>query len=115
MLISNAYAQAAADATQAAAAGSMGGTLGSLLPFILMIAVLYFLMIRPQMKRAKEHKTMLEALSKGDEVITGGGIAGKVADLGENFVQVEIAANTVVSVQKQTITAVLPKGTLKNL
>jgi preprotein translocase subunit YajC len=110
VLISNAFAQAA-DAGQAAAEGG----LGAFLPLILMVAVLYFLMIRPQMKRSKEHKTMVDALSKGDEVITGGGIAGKVTEVGDNFVQVEIAANTVVTVQKQTITAVLPKGTLKTL
>jgi preprotein translocase subunit YajC len=110
VLISNAYAQAA-DAGQAGAAGGLAG----LLPFVLMIGVLYFLMIRPQMKRAKEHKGMVEALSKGDEIITGGGIAGKVTEIGDNFVQVEIAANTVVAIQKQTITAVLPKGTLKAL
>jgi preprotein translocase subunit YajC len=110
VLISNAYAQAAG-AGQAAAEGG----LTAFLPFILMIVVLYFLMIRPQMKRSKEHKTMVDALSKGDEVITGGGIAGKVTEVSDNFVQVEIAANTVVAVQKQTITAVLPKGTLKTL
>ncbi|MCL2645100.1 MAG: preprotein translocase subunit YajC [Betaproteobacteria bacterium] len=108
MLISNAYAQ---EAVQAAG----GSDLGAFLPLILMIGVLYFLMIRPQMKRAKEHKAMVGALSKGDEIITGGGIAGKVTEVGDNFVQVEIAANTVVAVQKQTITAVLPKGTLKAL
>jgi len=72
-------------------------------------------MVRPQMKRAKEHKAMVDALGKGDEIITGGGIAGKVTEVGDNFVQVEIAANTVVAIQKQTITAVLPKGTLKAL
>ena len=110
MLISNAYAQAA-DAGQAVAAGG----LTSFLPFILMIGVLYFLMIRPQMKRAKEHRGMVDALAKGDEVITGGGIAGKVTEVSDNFVQVEIAANTVVAVQKQAISAVLPKGTLKTL
>jgi len=110
VLISNAYAQAA-DVGQTVATGG----LASFLPFILMIAVLYFLMIRPQMKRAKEHKSMVDALSRGDEVITGGGIAGKVTEVGDNFVQVEIAANTVVAIQKQTITTVLPKGTLKAL
>ncbi|MDR2015238.1 MAG: preprotein translocase subunit YajC [Azoarcus sp.] len=110
MLISNAYAQAAN-----AAPPAMGESpLGYMFP-ILMIVVLYFLLIRPQMKRAKEHKTMVDAVSKGDEVITGGGIAGKVTELGDNYIQVEIAANTVVTVQKQTITAVLPKGTLKTL
>jgi preprotein translocase subunit YajC len=67
------------------------------------------------MKRAKEHKGMLEALSKGDEVVTSGGIAGKVADIGDSFLQIEIAANTVVPVQKQAIAAVLPTGTLKTL
>jgi preprotein translocase subunit YajC len=67
------------------------------------------------MKRAKEHKAMVEALSKGDEVVTNGGIAGKVTDVGDNFVQIEIAANIVVPVQKQAVTTVLPKGTLKTL
>jgi len=109
VLISTAYAQAAADAAPAA---TQGGLI-TYLPIILMFVVLWLLMIRPQMKRAKEHRAMLDALSKGDEVVTGGGIAGKVADMGENFVQIEIAANTVVAVQKQTITTVLPKGTLK--
>ncbi|MDO9598786.1 MAG: preprotein translocase subunit YajC [Azoarcus sp.] len=105
MLISNAYAQAAgSDPT--------GGLMG-MLPLILMFVVLWFLMIRPQMKRAKEHKAMVAALSKGDEVVTGGGIAGRVADVGDSFVQVEIAANTVVAVQKQAVATVLPKGTLK--
>jgi preprotein translocase subunit YajC len=110
VLISNAYAQSVGAAQTAAEGG-----LGAFLPLILMVVVLYFLMIRPQMKRSKEHRAMVDALSKGDEVITGGGIAGKVTEVGDNFVQVEIAANTVVTVQKQTITAVLPKGTLKTL
>ncbi len=105
MLISNAYAQA-----EGAAQG--GGLLG-LLPLILMFVVLWFLMIRPQMKRAKEHKAMVEALAKGDEVVTGGGIAGRVTEVGESFVQIEIAANTTVAVQKQAVATVLPKGTLK--
>lgn len=105
MLISNAYAQAAgADPT--------GGLMG-MLPLILMFVVLWFLMIRPQMKRAKEHKAMIAALSKGDEVVTGGGIAGRVTDVGDSFVQLEVAANTVVAVQKQAVATVLPKGTLK--
>lgn len=105
MLISNAYAQAAgADPT--------GGLMG-MLPLILMFVVLWFLMIRPQMKRAKEHKAMIAALSKGDEVVTGGGIAGRVTEVGDSFVQLEVAANTVVAVQKQAVATVLPKGTLK--
>jgi preprotein translocase subunit YajC len=105
VLISNAYAQA-----EGAAQG--GGLLG-LLPLILMFVVLWFLMIRPQMKRAKEHKAMVEALAKGDEVVTGGGIAGRVIEVGDSFVQVEVAADTVVAVQKQAVATVLPKGTLK--
>ncbi len=108
MLISNAYAQAAEGAAQ----GS--GFLG-LLPLILMFVVLWFLMIRPQMKRAKEHKAMVEALAKGDEVVTGGGIAGRVTEVGDAFVQVEIAPDTTVAVQKQAVATVLPKGTLKAL
>ncbi|MDR0564707.1 MAG: preprotein translocase subunit YajC [Azoarcus sp.] len=114
MLISNAYAQEAA--TGQAAAGQVGGGFEGLLLPILFIVVLYFLMIRPQTKRAKEHKTMLDALSKGDEVVTGGGILGKIVEVGEdNFVQIEIAANTTVAIQKQSIATVLPKGTLKNI
>ncbi|WP_341648611.1 preprotein translocase subunit YajC [Thauera humireducens] len=107
MLISNAYAQAAG--------GDPSGGLMGLLPLILMFVVLWFLMIRPQMKRAKEHKAMIEALAKGDEVVTGGGIAGRVTEVGDSFVQVEVAANTVVAVQKQAVATVLPKGTLKSL
>ena len=108
MLISNAYAQAAG------ASDPTGGLMG-LLPLILMFVVLWFLMIRPQMKRAKEHKAMVEALAKGDEVVTGGGIAGRVTEVGDSFVQVEVAPNTVVAVQKQAVATVLPKGTLKAL
>ena len=107
MLISNAYAQAASS-------DPSGGLMG-LLPLILMFVVLWFLMIRPQMKRAKEHKAMVGALAKGDEVVTGGGIAGRVTDVGDSFVQIEVAPNTVVAVQKQAVATVLPKGTLKAL
>jgi preprotein translocase subunit YajC len=107
VLISNAYAQAAGD--------DPTGGLMSLLPMILMFVVLWFLMIRPQMKRAKEHKAMVEALAKGDEVVVGGGIAGRVKEVGDSFIQVEIASNTVVSVQKQAVATVLPKGSLKAL
>ena len=107
MIISNAYAQAAE--------GDPTGGLMGLLPLILMFVVLWFLMIRPQMKRAKEHKAMVEALAKGDEVVTGGGIAGRVTEVGDSFIQVEIAANTVVAVQKQAVATVLPKGSLKTL
>ena len=108
MWITNAFAQA-----PAAGADSSGGLM-SFLPLILMFAVLYFIMIRPQMKRAKETKAMLSALSVGDEVVTVGGIVGKVTALKEDFVTVEIAAGTEVQMQKGAITTVLPKGTLKS-
>ncbi len=108
MLISNAYAQAAG------AADPTGGLMG-MLPLILMFVVLWFLMIRPQMKRAKEHKAMIGALAKGDEVVTQGGLAGRIAELGDNFVRIEVAPDTVVVVQKPAVTTVLPKGTLKTL
>ena len=108
MLISNAYAQAAG------ASDPTGGLMG-LLPLILMFVVLWFLMIRPQMKRAKEHKALLAGLAKGDEVVTQGGIVGKVTKVGENYVSVEIAEGTEVVVQKPSIGLVLPKGTLKSL
>ena len=108
MLISNAYAQAAG------ATDPTGGLMG-ILPLILMFVVLWFLMIRPQMKRAKEHKAMVEALSKGDEVVTQGGIAGRIAEIGDSYLHVEVAPNTNVLVQKQAVATVLPKGTLKSL
>ncbi len=85
-----------------------------MLPLVLMFVVLYFLMIRPQMKKAKEHKAMVDAIAAGDEVITNGGIAGKIASVGENFVKVEVANGVEITVQKPAIAAVLPKGTLKN-
>nr|WP_250903304.1 MULTISPECIES: preprotein translocase subunit YajC [Ralstonia] len=87
----------------------------SFLPIILMFVVLWFIMIRPQMKRQKETKAMLEALAKGDEVVTAGGILGKVSKVAEQYVTVEIAANTEITVQKSAVTTVLPKGTLKAL
>ena len=107
LLIAPAYAQAA----PAAGGGSLMSTL--LFPIIL-IGVMYFLMIRPQMKRAKEHRAMLEKLGRGDEVLTNGGVAGTVTDIGDNFVSVEIAAGVQVRVQKGAIANVLPKGTLKS-
>ena len=109
MLISNAYAQ-----TAAAAAGPMDSVM-QFLPIILMFAVLYFLMVRPQMKKAKEHKALIAGIAKGDEVVTGGGLVGKVVKIGENYVTLEIAEGTEVVVQKPAIGLVLPKGTLKSL
>lgn len=109
MLISAAYAQTAGQATDPT------GGLMQFLPIILMFVVLYFLMIRPQMKKAKEHKSLLEALQKGDEVITQGGIVGRVTKVGDSYIHVEIAGNTEVVVQKPAVQVLLPKGTLKSL
>ena len=107
MVIGTAYAQAAG--------GAQGGMdLVGLMPLILLFVLLYFLMIRPQAKRAKEHKTMLQALQKGDEVVTNGGTLGRVTNVGEQFVSVEIAPNVEVKVQKPAIQTLLPKGTIKS-
>jgi len=108
VFISNAYAQAAP-------AGDPTGGLMGMLPLILMFIVLWFLMIRPQMKRAKEHKAMVAAIAKGDEIVTQGGVAGRVTQVGENFLHVEVADNVNIIVQAQSVTNVLPKGTLKTL
>jgi len=105
-MISNAYAQAAG--------GGDPGFVG-LLPIVLMFVLLYFLMIRPQMKRAKEHKQMVEALQKGDEVITAGGVVGRISKIGDAYVSVEIAPNTEISVQRAAVQTLLPKGTLKTI
>jgi len=109
-LISDANAQAAA-----AGAGSMSDPLFTLLPLVLFAVVFYFLLIRPQSKRQKEHKRMVDGLTKGDEVLTLGGIAGRVTDLGDNFVLLEIAEGTQVKVRRAAVDAVLPKGSLKDL
>ena len=108
MLISPAWAQAPA-------AASPGGGIENILLIVAMFAVLYFLMIRPQMKRAKEHKTMIEGLQKGDEVVTAGGIVGRVSKVDEQYVSVAIAASVEIQVQRQAIQVVLPKGTIKNI
>lgn len=108
MFISNAYAQAAATAS---GPDSLLGSLGQMLPLVLMFVVLYFIMIRPQMKRQKEHKAMLEALAKGDEVVTSGGMIGRVSKLGESFVHVEVASGVELQVQRSAVVQVLPKGT----
>ena len=104
----------AAHAQAAGGAAPQGGGFGMLLMPIVLIAVMYFLMIRPQMKRQKEHRAMLDKLAKGDEVLTNGGIAGTVTEIGENFITVEIADNVRIRVQKGAIGNVLPKGTLKS-
>jgi preprotein translocase subunit YajC len=91
----------------------MFGSLGTMLPLVLMFVVLYFVMIRPQMKRQKEHKALIDALAKGDEVVTAGGMLGKVAKLGESYLHVEVAGGVEVQVQRSAIVQVLPKGTVK--
>ncbi len=103
-----------AHAQTAGAADPTGGFM-QLLPMILMFVVLWFLMIRPQMKKAKDHKALIEALAKGYEVITGGGLVGKIVKVGDSYVTLEIAEGTEVVVQKPAIGIVLPKGTLKSL
>lgn len=112
MLISNAFAQAA----PAAATGAGSGFLG-LMPILLMFVVLYFLMIRPQMKRQKELRAMIEALSAGDEVITVGGVVGRITKLGDQYITIEISDSPVVQVisQRGAVTTLLPKGTIKTL
>jgi preprotein translocase subunit YajC len=105
-MIGTAFAQSGAQAPGG------GDTLMGLLPIILMFVIMYFIMIRPQMKKAKEHKTMLEALQKGDEVIAVG-ILGKIDKISDNYVSVEIAPNVTIQVQKQAVTTLLPKGTVK--
>ncbi len=106
MFISSAYAQAATG-------GDTQSTIMGMLPLVLMFVVLYFVMIRPQMKRQKEHKAMVEALAKGDEVVTAGGFLGKVSKIGETYVSVELAAGVEVQMQRSAVTQVLPKGTIK--
>jgi len=106
VIISPAFAQATG--------GGDPGFIG-FLPIILMFVLLYFLMIRPQMKRAKEQKAMIEALQKGDEVVTAGGVVGRITKLGEQYVTVEIAPNIEVVMQRSAVQVPLPKGTLKTL
>jgi len=106
-MIGTAYAQAAGG-------GASGGdTLMGMLPIILMFVILYFLMIRPQMKKAKEHRTMVEALQKGDEVVAVG-ILGKISKVSDNYVSLEVAHNVTIQVQKNAVTTLLPKGTVKD-
>jgi len=108
VLISPAFAEGAP-------AGASGPGYEQFLIIIGMFALLYFLMIRPQMKRAKEHKQMTEALAKGDEVVTSGGVLGKITKIGETYVSIEIAPNTEVQIQRSAIQTLLPKGTIKSI
>jgi len=107
VFISNAYAQAAAAGPES--------SLTSFLPIIIMFAVLYFLMIRPQMKRQKEQKALIEAIAKGDEVIAAGGVLGKVTKVTDAYVTLEVASGTEIIVQKGSVATLLPKGTIKDL
>ncbi len=109
MFISQAFAQAAPAAT----GGGAESTLLSLLPLVLMFVVLYFIMIRPQMKKQKEHKAMIDALAKGDEVVIAGGVLGRVAKLGDSYLGVEVAGGVELQVQRGAVVQVLPKGTFK--
>ena len=101
-------------AAQAAAPGAAPSPIPSIVMMVALFGIMYFLMIRPQMKRAKEHRELTGKLAKGDEVITNGGIAGRVDELGETFISVEIAEGVKVKMQRAAIVAVLPKGTLKS-
>jgi preprotein translocase subunit YajC len=105
MFISNAYA----------ASTPPGGDLMSFLPFLAIFGLFYFMLIRPQMKQAKVQKAMIDALKAGDEVATSGGILGKVTKVGDNYVSIEIANNTVVNVQRHTVQTMLPPGTIKSI
>jgi preprotein translocase subunit YajC len=101
------------DAWAAPAAGQPDPIM-SFLPLILIFVVFYFLLIRPQQKRAKEHKEMVAALKKGDEVVTNGGVLGKITDVGENFIRLQISEGVEVKVQRQAVSTLMPKGTLKD-
>lgn len=103
-LIANAYAQDAAQTP---------GALAQFLPLILIFIVFYFLLIRPQMKRAKEHKSLVAALGKGDEVVTNGGLLGKITDLNDSFVTMELAKGVEIKIQRHAIAQAMPKGTIK--
>lgn len=107
MFISSAYAQTAA------AGGDVQSSLMGMLPLLLMFVVMWFVLIRPQMKKSKEHKAMIEALSKGDEVVTGGGLLGKVTKLGDSHISIEVADGVEVQLLRSSVQQVLPKGTLK--
>jgi preprotein translocase subunit YajC len=102
--ISNAYAQDAA---------AQGGLLG-FMPLILIFAVFYFMLIRPQMKRAKEHRNLVAQLAKGDEVVTNGGLLGKITEVGDSFVSLQLAEGIEIKLQRHAVASVMPKGTVKS-
>jgi preprotein translocase subunit YajC len=107
LIVSNAHA-----ADPAPAGGAAGGLM-SFLPLVIIFVIFYFLLIRPQSKRAKEHREMVAKLAKGDEVVAGGGILGRVTDVSDIYITVEIADGVAIKVQRQAVTQVLPKGTIK--
>ena len=111
MFISSAFAQTA-PAPAAAAGGDMMSSLTGMLPLVLMFVVLYFVMIRPQMKKQKEHRAMIEALAKGDEVATAGGLLGTVTKLGESYLTLQLEPGMEVQLQRSAIVQVLPKGAI---
>ncbi|MEI6384035.1 MAG: preprotein translocase subunit YajC [Betaproteobacteria bacterium] len=111
MFISSAIAQTAPAATTG---GDMTSSLMSMLPLLLMFAVLYFVMIRPQMKRQKEQKAMIDALAKGDEIVTVGGVLGKIAQIGDTQIGLEVANGVVIQIQRVSVAQVLPKGAIKS-
>jgi len=102
-----------AHAADPAPAGSAAGGLMSFLPLVIIFVIFYFLLIRPQSKRAKEHREMVAKLAKGDEVVAGGGILGRVTDVSDVYITVEIADGVAIKVQRHAVTQVLPKGTVK--
>ncbi|WP_395668571.1 preprotein translocase subunit YajC [Rhodoferax sp.] len=109
MFISSAFAQTA----PAASGGDFQSSLLSMLPLVLMFVVLWFVMIRPQMKKQKEHKAMIDAIAKGDEVVTAGGVLGKISKISDGFVGLEVASGVEVQIQRSAIVQVLPKGSIK--
>jgi preprotein translocase subunit YajC len=109
VLISSAFAQTA----PAAQAGGTESMLMSMLPLVLMFVVLYFVMIRPQMKRQKEHRAMIDAIAKGDEVVTAGGMLGKITKMGDTYISIELSQGVEAQIQRSAVTQVLPKGSIK--
>jgi preprotein translocase subunit YajC len=112
MFISSAFAQAA-PAASVGATESMFGSFTSMLPLILMFVVLYLVMIRPQIKRQKEHRALIDALAKGDEVVIAGGVIGRIAKISDSYVHVEVASGVEMQIQRTAVMQVLPKGTFK--
>ena len=104
--ISNAYAQAAP---------AQGGSGSFVVMMVLFFVIFYFMLMRPQMKQAKEHKKLIENLTKGDEIVTSGGLLGKITEIGDNFIVLEVAKETEIKVQKHAVAALMPKGTIKSL